>query len=170
MSRSLLILLLAALVGCEPQAKNPDGSPAEAFYTEVSIGDGVRLPLLKPYEVLRLSGSPDWIMNGHDDLPGAAYVDKVAVLNDVLLLHSRAKIDVVEADTAFYPEAWYIISPTKKQQHTFATRQEFGAFLAAQHLDPARVRLYPIDSVFASFQKKYPIDWQRDFQHLSGTW
>lgn len=170
MTRWLCLLVGAALVCCTPPAKKPDGSPAEAFYTESSIGDGVRLPLLKPYEVLRLNGSTDWIMNGHDGLPGAAYVEKLAVLDDRILAYSRAEKEVWDADTTFYPEAWYAIAPGKKQGHEFATRREFAAFLAAQRVDTTRVRLYPIDSVFASFQKKYPIDWKRDFKGLRGAW
>ncbi|WP_046246091.1 hypothetical protein [Hymenobacter terrenus] len=159
-----LALLLA---GCAPEVKNPDGSPAEAFYTESSIGDGVRLPLLKPYEILRLTGETHWLMNCFNGLGSIDQVNKVAVVDSVMVLYAAGKI-ADKLRESYISEAWYVIIPAKKVELQFDHRKDFVAYLRTLHVDPARVRLYPIDSVFASFERKYPIDWVHDFRHLSG--
>jgi hypothetical protein len=85
-------------------------------------------------------------------------IKEVNVAKGVIMLYGTggAYIDGKEV-----PEAWFVIVPDKKIETGFASKKNFRDYVLTLGIkDP---ELYEVDRVFRSFQKKYPITWEKDF-------
>lgn len=59
----LSIVIIFFLSCTDTGQKKQTKEVKDDFYTKQSGLDNIRIPLIKPYEVLRLNGAKEWIMN-----------------------------------------------------------------------------------------------------------
>lgn len=158
--KALGIFFLFFLTSCRFLGHHDkDGSKpvTDEFYTNQGGWDANRIPLLKPYEVVKLKGDSTWIMSLHTvsiDV-SVTNVRGINVIDSVIVVHSGE----TNLRGGLRPkEAWFIILPGKSVEMGFAKREEFNKELLALHIDS--IKFLSPDEIFARFVKDRKIDWR----------
>lgn len=124
------------------------------FYTQTNASwDAIRIPLVKPYELLKLNGSEEWVMNLQETAGSVSNVKEINVIQNIIVIHSGETY----FNNAKVNEAWFIITPGKHLEKGFAEKEEFEEYIST--LQIADVKLYDADKLYDIFITK-GIDWQ----------
>jgi hypothetical protein len=142
-----------AFWGCNNATKKEDVK--DNFYTKTNASwDAVRIPLIKPYELLKLNGSKEWDMN-LQEIPGSvSNVKEVNVLQDIIVIHSGETY----CNNAKVNEAWFAIMPEKHTEKGFEKKEDFDKYVSS--LQIANPKFYDADNVYHVFSINKAIDWQ----------
>lgn len=157
------VILLVVLTGCHhihwPHSRpGHDPSKVDPFYTDMGDWDDSRIPLLKPYELIRLNGQKKWTMNIRG-IPGEVdHVREVAVVDSVILIHS-GPTQLMDLGETEVKEAWFIVRPKDSLEKGFGRREEFERYLTGFGL--SGYRFVEPDGVYAEFGKEGKIDWDK---------
>jgi len=133
----------------------------DSFYTDAGgLLDLPRIPLLKPYELLR-SGN-EWRMELNTPVYGLSVhnVRGVKVSRNRILIHSVGGTQILFG-TLFkdYEEAWFIIDSSTHKERAFVNEKKYKDTLRSLRLtDTALLMPTPL---YASFEKSGRINWQR---------
>lgn len=160
MMKSLLFItysyfFMSLLWGCKDVKKD---KVEDKFYSNKSSSwDASRIPLIKPYEMLKLNGSNEWTMN-LVDIPGSvSNIKEVNVLQNIIVIHAGETY----CNNAKVQEAWFIIIPEKHIEKGFEKKEDFDKYLSSlQVIEP---KLYNVDKISEDFNKSKKIDWQKGF-------
>lgn len=130
------------------------------FYTQTnSSWDAIRIPLIKPYELLELNGSQEWSMNFIETPSSISKVKEINVYKDIIVIHSGE----TDYDNKLVDEAWFVIQPQKKSEMGFTLKDDFNKYISSQKL--TNVVFYDVDSVYVFFAKNGELNWSTDFKH-----
>jgi hypothetical protein len=142
------------LQGCKNVIKH--NSVKDKFYTDRGSWDAARIPLIKPYELLRLNGSEEWTMNL--EAPGSvSNIKEINVSGNVIVIHAgQTYCNNIEVS-----EAWFIIIPNKHIEKGFDNIQDFDKHLAS--LGNKDRKLHDVKKVYEVFNSKGKVDWDVDF-------
>lgn len=157
----LLIICLGYLLNLFPACKSKpkENKTEDKFYTtSTSSWDAVRLPLIKPYELIKLNGTEEWMMNFQQIVGSASNVKEINVIDSAIVLHcgkTYCKYEEVR-------EAWYLIIPDKQKEECFSTEDDLLKYLAL--IKKSKPELYSVDSVYNQFDKTKRVDWQPGFK------
>jgi len=149
------------LLGCNPFQHSKvykNDTIVDAWYTDPGDWDDSRIPLIKPYELLKLKGQKDWEMALQSPMIGVAIhnVQEVNVLDSIIIVHSgetnlRGGLKV--------KEAWFVISAKKDpSEKGFAKKEDFEKELIDYHLKTAV--FFEPDKVYSTFLKEKRINWK----------
>lgn len=150
----LLFLLTNVLWGCKNAVHH--GTVKDNFYTDKGSWDASRIPLIKPYELLKLNGTQEWIMNL--EAPGSVTnIKEINVIKDIIVIHAgQTYCNNVEV-----PEAWFVIVPDKHIEKGFDSKPNFNKYLRA--LGHNNEELQNVEKVFQIFNSQGKIDWHSNF-------
>jgi hypothetical protein len=129
----------------------------DKFYTDQGDWDDRRIPLLKPYELIRLKGDSQWIMPLYTTSINVSITNvmEVNVLDSIIIIHS-GETDFIGGMTP--KEAWFIILPNTKIEKGFTKRRDFEKELLAMHEGAGS--FLKANDVYSSFTKKKIVDWK----------
>ncbi|SEA63447.1 hypothetical protein SAMN05192529_1365 [Arachidicoccus rhizosphaerae] len=150
-------VLLCACWGKENHTQNKD-----PFYlSTMASWDAIRVPLIKPYEILQLNGEKQWIL-GLKVLPmGIGNIKEVNVLHNMIFIHSGKTSSIDIQNNVEWNEGWFIIIPHKHIEKGFGNKTDYDKFLLSQKIDIPK--LYDINKVYAKFIKKGEIGWAKEY-------
>ncbi len=127
----------------------------DKFYTRpYSSWDAVRIPLIRPYALLRLNGNKDWNMNEATIADTICFcnIEEVNVIQQkIVILHSKEPNND--------DDSWFIIIPAIKIEKAFKNKEDFEKYLSLCHLGRFNYKIYNVDSVYTVFLKNNKIDW-----------
>ena len=131
----------------------------DKFYTHTtSSWDAVRIPLIKPYELIRTNGSMEWTMN-LNTIPGSvSNIKEVNVLKNVIVIHSGETY----CNNEKVQEAWVLVMPDKNIEQCFESKQDFDKQLSS--LQISNPKFYAADKIYDQFDKNKKIDWQVEIE------
>lgn len=126
------------------------------FYIKERGLDNIRLPLIKPYEVLRLNGAKEWIMNLEANTLqfSISNVKELNVIDSVIIVHS---VGITYLRGENVPDAWFIIKPSVQVEQGFADKKEF--LLQLKKYGISEPKFYDIDFLYNDFVKNSKLKW-----------
>lgn|GEM_PF-903752 len=148
----LISLFAIMIVGCLDKDEKNSKDP---FYTNANASwDVIRIPLIKPYELIQLNGSGEWTMNLQKTPSSASNVKGIAVVDSTILIHSVQTY----CQDELVPEAWFIVSKQHKIEKGFVKAVEFKKVLLS--IGIKNLKFHNVDSVFNSFSSGESIQWK----------
>ena len=158
--RRILIIISASyfLLSCyngTGQKKNSKEVNVDFYIKERGL-DNKRFPLIKPYEVLCLDGSKEWIMNLEAGTLqfSVSNIIEVNVIDSIIIVHSS---DVTYLKGEKVSSAWFIINPSQQIEKGFADESEFLSELERQGIQ--KPVFYNIDSLYKEFVETEKLRW-----------
>jgi hypothetical protein len=157
--------IIFILMCCNPFKKEDPGkeyTPVDVFYTDRGgYGTYPRIPLIKPYEAIKISDN-EWRVELHttDLLELSIHnVHNVNVIDSLIILYARGEISIKDIK---YDEAWFVIDPSKNSEKGFDKKDKFLSYLAERNIkDP---KLYNADKVYDKFYTSKKLNWEADFK------
>ena len=145
----LMIMMTLFLFSCINNNNKKEQSIEDNFYISKGSYDAARIPLIKPYELIRLNGSSEWVLNLFT-IPGSiSNVKQVSVNGGLIFLHSGETYCSNEK----VKESWVIINPDKNEERCFSNQNEFE--MSAKR----KIKFDVPDLVFKEFNKNGTIVW-----------
>ena len=153
------ILFLIMLISCTNSKKRK--IKKDSFYTDYGGFGHKRIPLVKPYEAVKVS-EDEWRVELQTTQLLELSIHNVRalnVINDTIIIYAEGG-EVSIKDTK-YNEAWFVILPTEEIEKGFNKKEDFIAYLAKATVKD--IKLYDTDKVYATFYNNKKIDWKVDF-------
>ncbi len=145
----LMIMIALFLFSCINNNRKKEQSIEDNFYKSKGSYDAARIPLIKPYELIRLNGSNEWVLNLFE-IPGSiSNVKEISVNEGLIFLHSGETY----CNNEKVKESWVIINPAKNEERCFSHQNEFE--MSAKK----KIRFDIPDYIFKEFNKKGNIVW-----------
>ena len=158
--RQIFIIFAAVylLLSCNvrTEQKKQAKEVKDDFYIKERGLDMIRLPLIKPYEVLRLNGSNEWIMNLEAGTLqfSVSNVKEVNVIDSIIVVHSS---DITYLRGEKVGNAWFIIKPSQQSEQGFTVESEFLSELKNQGIN--KPVFYNIDELYKEFVETGKLRW-----------
>jgi hypothetical protein len=126
------------------------------FYTKSNVSwDASRLPLIKPYEAIKLNGTDKWSIN-LQDIPGSiSNVKEINIIKNTIIIHAGETY----CNNEKVQEAWFIIIPEKHIENGFQQKIDFDKYLLSIKI--SNYQLYDIGYIFKKFYINKELDWNR---------
>jgi len=145
--------LIYILTGCQQSVtQNTD-----TFYTDKGGVDYMRVPLIKPYELLSIPGHDNWAARLKENTLNVS-VDSVKMANvfqNIILLYSTNTVFQSEP----VRELWVVIIPNKHVEVGFDNFKECAAYLRKQGVK-GEIRLNYIENIRYYFADHDVINWR----------
>ena len=163
----ITVVLSACSIGTLQDQKNKD-----SFYSDLG-GDAMRIPLIKPYEMLKLNQQLEinrklgWGIQLHLSPSekelyyyNAIYdIQKIAIENGIIMVYSIYPQEV-DADAGQKVLYWFVIIPDKKIETGFDTEAEFLSYLQSHGIEQPQW-LRP-DKAYEQFYETGCLNWIPD--------
>ena len=137
--------------------KHPGQKPEDGFYTDPGDWDDSRIPLIRPYELIKLKGQKDWGISLQTPMIDVAIhnVDSVNVIDSVIIVHSgetnlRGGVQV--------KQAWFVLLPGMKEENGYAENEQFVEKLTSLHI---RSAFFVPDKLYSIFLTNKKLDWTK---------
>jgi hypothetical protein len=153
----ILAIISCSLLTCtNTNPKNEKGKEKveDNFYVNKGSYDAIRIPLIKPYELIKLNGSSEWTMNLWEVPGSVSNVKEISVKNKLIMIHA----DETYCNNNKVKEAWIVINPAKKIEQCFDHKKGFEDFLTSLQLNPET--LYVPDKVYEKFNANGKVVWE----------
>ena len=125
------------------------------FYTKTnSSWDAIRLPLIKPYELIKLNGSNEWNMNLQETPGSISDIKGINVIGNIIVIHSGETY----CNNEKVGEAWFAVVPEKHVEKGFNKKEDFDNYIFILKISDIKFR--NVDKVYDSFMVNKKIDWQ----------
>src|ERR1700760_3652989 len=133
------IIVLVVLTSCNhlhrphwlhwPSGK--DTLKVDPFYTDHGDWDDTRIPLLKPYEAIKLNGQKEWMMNFHGTTTGQGMcnVQEVGIIDSLIILHSDSAHMFFDGKAV--DKTWFVVRPKDSLEMGFTRKEDFEKYLFA---------------------------------------
>jgi hypothetical protein len=127
----------------------------DPFYTNKGEWDDVEIPLIKPYQLVKLNRHDDWDMSLEQSFM-LGDVKKLNVLKSYIFVYSKKTYFNYQAPIK---PGWVVINTSKKLEKTFETYIEYVKFLKENGFvkDPM---LYNVDDIAAYSRTHDVMDWK----------
>ncbi|HWK02142.1 MAG TPA: hypothetical protein VNS58_00830 [Puia sp.] len=151
------LFLLFNSCNIKSDRSNSGKKSADKFYTDQGDWDDSRIPLIKPYELIRLKGDSQWIMSLFTTSINVSITNviEVNVLDSIIIVHSGETNFIGGVNPK---EAWFIVLANTKIEKGFTKRRDFEKELLAMHVGNAF--FIKANSVYSSFTKNKIIKWK----------
>lgn len=148
--RIIIILISFSLFSCVNNNKKKEPIIEDNFYTSKGSYDAVRIPLIKPYELIKLNGSNEWVLNLFE-IPGSvSNVKEVSVKEGLIFLHSGESY----CNNEKVKESWIIINPSNTLEQCFSHQDEFKRSVKT------KITFTVPDTIYKEFNHKGKINWE----------
>jgi hypothetical protein len=160
-----IFFITIAFLSCNPLGKNNQEihTSMDAFYTDRGGGGTyLRIPLIKPYEAIKVSDN-EWRIELQTTFLLELSIHNVQALNvikNVIFIYAKGK--EVSIRGVQYKEAWFVIIPHKQFEGGFDKREDFVKYLSSINLQEPN--LYKVEEIYSKFNHNKKIDWQSDFK------
>jgi hypothetical protein len=128
----------------------------DVFYSSKGGFDYVRIPLIKPYEAVKLNGSKEWLVNLKTATLqfSVSNIKEVTIVKGFILLHG---VDTFLKGSTI-KEAWFIIIPSKHIELGFDKYDKFVNYLLANGFerDPG---LHNVEEIYLEYMKMDKVNW-----------
>lgn len=150
-----IILLLMITGACSDKNESKKDLATEPFYERDAGWDYMRIPLIKPYEAIKLKGSNSWNIKLHalKLQMSISNVKKVDVVKNVIVAYADSTLLKGEE----VPEAWFVIIPDQQIEKGFSKKEDLIDYLSTYNID--EISLHDIDKISDLFVEKWPIKW-----------
>lgn len=127
-------LLFFILCGCEDRSSRNEKNQNE-FYTVTGGWDWIRVPLIKPYQAIKVDPEVEtngWGIKLYSNLYQIDKAKRIDVKDSIIYVLS-GKVDGKEDFTAIgtynLPTAWFILDTRQKTENGFASEAEFRQYI-----------------------------------------
>jgi len=150
---STVILMTLALSCRHVHKKNP---VSDLFYTNTGGFDLKRVPLIKPYEAIKVSDNEWQIQLFTTRLLSTVihFANEVDLVDSAILIHVKGETIIKEN---IYNEGWFIVIPKLNLEEGFNIKGDFDEYLSKLHLKDYKFKL--TDSVYAQFVRDGYVKW-----------
>lgn len=133
------------------------GDKMDPFYKNKGGFDRPRVPLIKPYELLKVSAGEWWMELLTTDVSLSIHnIKGVNVSKGKILLHSKGGTDIRFKQ---YKEAWFIIDVSGKKEKPFLDYKDYADSL--QKLKIVDTILESPDVLYEDFYKTGNVKWKQ---------
>lgn len=120
MKNAFLFMTIFSLFSCF-NSDNKTPKKVDRFYVSKGSYDAIRIPLIKPYELIKLNGSNEWSLN-LVQIPGSvSNIEGISVKGDFIFLYSGESY----CNNEKVKESWVIIDTQKKIEQCFSIKKNF---------------------------------------------
>lgn len=159
MKRILIIGAVCLFASCDmfSSKESNNDSKQDPFYTD-NGGFGIRrIPLIKPYELKKVSAN-EWRMEllTTDVSLSIHNTNGVNITKGKILLHSKGGTDVRFKQ---YDEAWFIIDSSGKRERAFLSYKEYTDSLYKLEITDTALKLP--DAVYKNFNERGNVEWHQ---------
>jgi hypothetical protein len=160
MKNGLIYLnLILTLLSCNPFKKHNSNidEPVDPFYTDRGgFGTYLRVPLIKPYEAIKVSDNEWRIELQTTQLLELSIhnVRDINVIDSVIIVYAKGDVSIKDIK---YNEAWFVIVPSWNTEKGFDKKEAFLSYLTTQRIKAPN--FYDVDEVYQKFNKRKRIDW-----------
>jgi hypothetical protein len=160
--RKILVVIacfIMVLYGCNlADRKGSNTAEKDSFYTSKGGLDRPRIPLIKPYELQKVSANewrmelqtPDLALSIHN-------ISGVNVSQGRILLHSNGGTEIRFEDFNVYKEAWFVIDPGNQKESAFVNYAKYKDTLLSIGL--ADTTLLTPDALYHEFNSSGTLKW-----------
>lgn len=163
MPRTLILFIslfaIISLYACNPLEKKTDNVKRDVFYTDKGGFDRPRIPLIKPYELVKVSSS-EWRMEllSTDLLALSVHnIKGVSIDSSRIFLYSEGGTEVRNNQ---YNKAWFIVDATTGKEKAILGYQDFYSEVTSLGL--SQILLHSPDSVYRAFNSSGIIEWDNN--------
>jgi hypothetical protein len=157
MKTNIIILFFVIIFSSCNQFKNKD-KYEDDFYNSYSGSDYNRLPLIKPFEALKLKGEKYWRLNTSNNLNPigtTSPVDSINVVGNYIFGHC---LKYQDEDLKGYktPEQWFIIDIEKNKMTFYKKDSQLYNYLKTKSIQD---KLLFVDDLTKGFKENYYLPW-----------
>ena len=152
MKAVFFIITLAFFFSCKGKKKE-NVTHEDAFYTSKGSYDAFRIPIIKPYELIKLKGTKEWMMNFSLTPSSASNIRGVALVDSIILIKSGETY----CNYKLVNEAWFIVNLRKKTEKGFEFQEEFQGLINELRLP--QVKFLAPDDLYRAFENGNTINW-----------
>lgn len=155
--RLLFATILTITISCNYNRNKYQSINIDDFYTRSTSWDYIRIPLVKPFELVNLKGNEGWIINTslwEYHKGDISAVDSIQCNDTMIAGHAKEYIDF-ENEKFNTPELWFVINFKTKKIHSFLNYNDFQEIKEANNL-------MPVDSIYSYFIKEKTLSWFPD--------
>lgn len=153
-----LFLISFALSNCRFSQKETKVNNADdAFYSDLGGFDRPRIPLIKPYELLKVSGN-EWRLELQNpelltlSIHNVKGVDKQ---DSLILIYSEGGTEFLNMQ---YQKAWFVIEPGVGSEKGFSDEKNFNKVVNRLR-DGIKIHFHSLDSLYKKFEEHKKIMW-----------
>lgn len=140
---------ILSLFSCSNNNDKKLEKKVDNFYVSKGSYDAVRIPLIKPYEIIKLNGSNEWSLN-LVEIPGSvSNVNGVSVKKNFIFLHSGESY----CNDQKVKESWVIIDTENKSEQCYNRKKDFDTQIKGS------TEFKSPDIVYKEFNDKSKIIW-----------
>ena len=158
-ARYIVIFLISFVISsCDLlQNKAKMNNINDTFYSDLGGLDRPRIPLIKPYELLKISDS-EWHLELQN--PGLLVlsihnVKGVCIHDSLIAIYSKGE---VEFQNKLHEKAWFIIEPRRGLEKAFENELTFNDAYSKSK-NGQKIHFYSPDSLYKSFEEQRKIVW-----------
>lgn len=149
MKKAFLIMSMFSFFSCFNNNNKKVENQGDNFYVNKGSYDAVRIPLIKPYELIKLNGSSEWNLN-LVEIPGSvSKVNGVSVKGNTIFLHSGESY----CNNEKVKESWVVIDVERKVEECFNLQESF------EDKNKGSIDFREPDNVYKEFNDKGKIVW-----------
>ncbi len=142
-------MLTLSLFSCFNNNNKKDQGEEDNFYVSKGSYDAVRIPLIKPYELIKLNGSNEWNLN-LVEIPGSvSNVNEVSIKGNFIFLRSGESY----CNNEKVKKSWVIIDTKNKSEQCFNRQEDF------ENVNKEDTNFKVPDIVYKEFNDKGEIIW-----------
>ena len=158
----LCIVLLTITCSCIFSSRFESSNP---FYVSSGDWDFLRLPLIEPYEIIKVDESLGWTMDlfiapvEENYYRSVKKIEEIAIEKDIIFIHSsyiESSAEVLGKDVLF----WFVIVPEAGIEKGFETEEEFLDY--TQEIGIDTINWFDPLTAFQQFEKTGCLDWIPD--------
>jgi|GEM_PF-3675867 len=146
--------ILIALAGCQSTTKEDMDN---LFYKESHRDDLVRIPLIKPMEVISADKGSEWVFR----LPYGQVMDKEIDISGIDLIGVSGSFVVIHSSRMYFDsgmrEVWFVIDTAKQTETAITDEQEYNKYISENNLKS--LKLMNINEVFLQFDTNGQLPW-----------
>ncbi|HEY1201961.1 MAG TPA: hypothetical protein VGE79_13310 [Niastella sp.] len=153
-----LLLISITLSSCRFSKKETKvNNSGDAFYSDLGGFDRPRIPLIKPYELLKVSGN-EWrleLQNPELLTLSIHNVKSVAIQDSLILIYSEGGTEFLNMQ---HQKAWFVIEPGVGSEKGFSDEKEFNKVVNRLR-GGIKNQFHSLDSLYKKFEEHKRIVW-----------
>lgn len=154
----IIFIISFAISSCDfLQNKSKMNNTNDTFYSDLGGLDRPRIPLIKPYELLKVSATewrlelqnPDLLVLSIHNVKG------VYIYDSLIAIYSKGE---VEFQNKLHEKAWFLIEPRRGLEKAFENELTFNDAYSKLK-NGQKIHFYSPDSLYKSFEEQRKIVW-----------
>ncbi|WP_182043951.1 hypothetical protein [Moheibacter lacus] len=133
----------------------------DEYYTRISGIDYQRIPLIKPFELIKMKGNNSWSLNTSQLPKEAGDLSPIDLIycTDSFIYGYKSDYQDPEWEQYKTPESWFVIDISNSKLITYTNESDF---INTNVTFIEKVKMKSPDFYFNSFKKEYILPWFND--------